>query len=111
MNTNTLPSGTIFTETLPAGSYFQATDVAKYIKLSFDSEFYDKFQNSRWSLVQWVGKTAYLPTHDVMNWFLQNFDNVTVHPLTKFWSCPRTFAHQLYVQMQCEVSTYFQPKN
>ena len=110
MNTSTLPSGTLFTKTLPAGCYFNAVEVAKYIKLSFDAEFYDKFQNSRWSLVHWIGKTAYLPTHDVMKWFLTHFDNVALHPLTRHWAAPRTFAHQLYVQMECEVSTCFVPK-
>ena len=107
---NNLINNNMNNNTLPAGWFFNAQDVAQYIKMTFGSEFSEKFINSRFPDVHWRDKNAFVRSSDVMTWFLSNFDNKKIHPATKFWAVSRTVAHQYYVEMECDLIQFFQPK-
>jgi hypothetical protein len=98
------------TNTLPAGAFFIASDLATYIDTTFGSEVSKKFNKAKWPLSYRIDNSIYIQDVYILNWFNKTFNNKTTHPTTKNWSSPRTFAHQLYVEMQCQVSTYFQIK-
>jgi hypothetical protein len=92
--------------TLPNGSFFNAKHVANYLRDTFGENISCKFYCAKFPNVEWVDGIAFVRTSDVMAWFLNNFDNQNIHPDTKFWSAPRTVAHQFFIEMECEVHQF-----
>lgn len=90
----------------PIGSVFCAKQVVKFLYENYGALAANNFEKAKWPNVYWIDNKAYVRSSDVMAWYLRYFDNHNIHPDTKYWSQPRTVAHQFYVDLECNVNQY-----